>query len=79
MLQLHNDNGGAVDTPPPAPVADTNTEVDTPPPAPQNASNDIPVTSNGERATVAIKVDPLTGRRQIVTFDKKTIKMLLCR
>ena len=70
MLQLHSDNGGAVDTPPPAPVADTNTEVDTPPPAPQNASNDVPVTSNGERATVAIKVDPLTGRRQIVTFDK---------
>lgn len=42
------------------------------PAEPSNApSNEPPMTASGQRATIAIKTDPLTGRRQLVTFADK--------
>lgn len=73
-LQLHSDGGEVAppqDVGNPAPVEPP---APAPEPQPQNQpadNNAVPTTSSGERATVAVKVDPLTGRRQIVTFAKK--------
>ena len=71
-LQLHSDvadNAPAVAvegaTPAePTPAVDNNGS------NPPSASNDVPVTSNGQRATVALKTNPLTGRKELVTFEQ---------
>lgn len=73
-LQLHSE-GGEV-TPPqevsnPTPAEPPAQETQPQPQTEPANNNTIPTTSSGEQATVAVKVDPLTGRRQIVTFAKK--------
>ena len=71
-LQLHSDvadNAPAVATEV-TPSAEPTPAVDNNSGGQSSASNDVPLASNGQRATVALKTNPLTGRKELVTFEQ---------